>query len=100
MPHLAAINDKYEIKGLRLILVDATNRKELTEKMAAEFSLKPPVLLDEQNISREQYKIVGTPTTYLIDGAGRIIFKHVGYGPGMERTLEKEIEALLARKST
>ena len=68
--------------------------------MAAEFSVKPPVLLDEQRVSREQYKIVGTPTTYLVDGTGRIIFKHVGYGPGLERTLEKEIDALLARSRT
>jgi hypothetical protein len=28
-----------------------------------------------------------------------MIFKHVGYGPGMEKVLEREIEMLLARKT-
>jgi thiol-disulfide isomerase/thioredoxin len=100
LPHIAAINEKYQAKGLKVIVVDATNRKELTEKMMSELSYKAPVLLDEKDVAGEQYKIVGTPTTYLVDEAGRIIFKHVGYGPGLERAFEKEIEALLAKKST
>jgi thiol-disulfide isomerase/thioredoxin len=100
LPHIAEIGEKYQAKGLRVILVDATDRKELTEKMMSELSYKGPVLLDEKKVSREQYKIVGTPTTYLVDETGRMVFKHVGYGPGMEKAFEKEIEALLARKST
>jgi cytochrome oxidase Cu insertion factor (SCO1/SenC/PrrC family) len=99
LPHIAAINEKYQAKGLRVIVADATARKDLTEKMMSELAYTAPVLIDEGAVAREQYKIVGTPTTYLVDENGRIVFKHIGYGPGMERTLEKEIEALLARKS-
>lgn len=100
MPHLAAIGQKYQAAGLKTIVADATARKDLTERMASELGYTAPILIDEGGVAREQYKIVGTPTTYLIDHAGRMVFKHVGYGPGLESVLEKEIELLLAKKST
>lgn len=100
MPHLAALNSKYEAQGVKVIVIDVTGRKELTDKVAADASYGAPVLLDDKGFSRAEYKIVATPTTFVVDQSGRMIFKHVGYGPGMERMYEKEIDLLLARKTT
>jgi thioredoxin-related protein len=70
---------------------------ELTERVTSEASLSMPVLLDDRHDFSETYGLRATPTTLLVDPAGRIIFKHVGYAPGMELTLEREIDLLLER---
>jgi hypothetical protein len=74
--------------------------KEQTGKMVEEESLTMPVLLDSENVSREIYGIRATPTTFIVDQAGRAIFKHIGYGEGQEVMLETEIELLLDRGTT
>jgi thiol-disulfide isomerase/thioredoxin len=100
LPHLDALDAKYETKGVRVVVVDVTGRKELTDKVISEAAYKAPVLLDDKGFSRQEYKITATPTTFVVDQAGRMIFKHVGYGPGMETMFDKEIEALLGKKTT
>ena len=52
-------------------------------------------LVDEDGTTRAPYHASGTPTTYLIDGAGVIQWSHVGYGEGMEDVFRTEIERLL-----
>jgi len=56
------------------------------------------MLMDDQRVGREKYKIPGTPVTIILDRKGRMIFKHVGYGPGLEKTFEEEIRLLLERE--
>jgi cytochrome c biogenesis protein CcmG/thiol:disulfide interchange protein DsbE len=99
LPHLDALNSKYAAEGVQVLAIDVTGRKELTQKMATEASYKAPVLVDDKGFSRQQYKVTATPTTCIVDPSGKTIFRHVGYGPGMEKVLEKEIELLLARKT-
>ena len=68
--------------------------------MIAGASLTVPVLLDEKDISGEAYGVFATPTTFVVDTAGRIMFKHIGYGPGMEGMLQREVALLLERGTT
>ena len=82
---------------MKIILVDASNRKELTEKVMDEAVVSMPVLLDDKDISGEDYGVFATPTTFIVDSTGRIIFKHVGFGEGMEDLFEREIDLLLQR---
>ena len=83
-----------------MILIDVRNMKEQTGKMVEDESLTMPVLLDGEGISRELYGVYATPTTFIVDQAGRAIFKHIGYGEGQEVMLETEIELLLERGTT
>jgi len=81
--------------------VDVIGSKTLTEKMIADAGYKgSPVLIDEKELAHKDYNITATPTTFIVDPAGRMIFKHLGYGPGMEQMFEKEVDMLLARKTT
>ena len=54
-----------------------------------------PVLVDNGKVGRELYKIRGTPTTLIINGDGKVVFRHVGYYEGMEEVLKKEIQDLI-----
>jgi hypothetical protein len=98
LPHLDALNTKYAASGIQVLVIDVTGRKDLTQKVVTEASYKAPVLLDDKGFSRKEYKIMATPTTCIVDRSGKAIFRHVGYAPGMEAMMEKEIDMLLARK--
>ncbi len=78
-------------------MIDVRNLKEQTGKMAEDESLTMPVLLDSESVSRDLYGVHATPTTFIVDQAGRAVFKHIGYGGGQEVMLETEIELLLER---
>ncbi len=100
MPHLEEIEKKYADRGVRVIVVDVSNRKELTEKTLKKASLSLQVALDTENISREKYSIIATPTTFIVDQSGKAIFKHIGFSPGMEAMLEREVQAILDYQAT
>ena len=43
----------------------------------------------------KEYRGRGLPSTYVIDREGMVRFYHSDFKPGLERTIEKEIQALL-----
>jgi hypothetical protein len=90
---------KYDELGVEIIVVDASNRREKTAEIIAEHAITLPVVLDTDDISHQSYKVYATPTTLIVDSAGRIIFRHIGYGPGMEKMMDKEIDLLLQREA-
>ena len=72
------LSEQYGSSGVEVLVIDASNRKELTERMIAEASLTVPVLLDEKDISGETYGVFATPTTFVVDTAGRIGYSAAG----------------------
>jgi hypothetical protein len=44
---------------------------------------------------QRDYHIDSTPSTYLLDENGRVLFREDGYKPGDEKTIEAKIEAAL-----
>ncbi len=78
-----------------VVSVDASNQKARLDKMVTKTGVTFAILVDGKKVAREMYKIRGTPTTYIINGDGMIVFKHVGYYPGLESAMEKEIQGLV-----
>lgn len=73
------------------------NREE-DRRAAIDYARKTwsyPVLLDAGPVF-ERYGVGPIPTTFIIDPAGDIVSRHVGYGDGMEERLEAALTALLA----
>jgi hypothetical protein len=78
-----------------VISVDASNQTSRLDKMQKKTGVTFAILVGGKKVAREMYKIRGTPTTYIINGDGMIVFKHVGYYPGLESAMEKEIQSLV-----
>ena len=57
-------------------------------------TLPYPVLLDADPVFR-QYGVQGIPATFIIDRQGKVVNRHVGFSPGMEKTLEEDVKQLL-----
>ena len=62
-----------------------------------EYGFEIPNVFDTDNVAVERYGVAATPTTYLVDEEGRIIWRRYGYLPGEEVRLREKVEGLLAR---
>jgi hypothetical protein len=87
--------EKYKDAPVLVVSIDPGRRPKGFDELLASNKVVHTVLNDAEREAFKGYKIVGTPTTAIIDPTGRLMFRHVGYSPGDERTLDKEIETLL-----
>jgi peroxiredoxin len=94
-PHLEALRDTFGTRGLAVLAVETTNRPEHARRFVESRGFGVPVLLDDSNVARGTYRILGTPTTFIIDRAGRVVFQHVGFEPGQEAIYRRVVERLL-----
>jgi peroxiredoxin len=94
-PHLQELYAKLGGKDFVIVSIDNRNKPEENAPFIAKVGATFPILLDDRNVSRDIFKIKGTPTNLVIDREGRIVFRHLGYSPGDEKVLEAEIESLM-----
>lgn len=77
--------------------VDVRNDRAGTAAFYGEFGYQIPTVFDTENVGVRQYGVSATPTTYVVDDAGRIVWRRYGYLPGEEVRLREFIERELAR---
>ena len=97
LPEIQKIYDKYKDKGLSAVWVNILPEEEgLIAGWQVAKNLTVPVLIgaSQESLQRD-YHIDSTPSTYLLDENGRVLFHEDGYKPGDEKTLEAKIEAAL-----
>jgi hypothetical protein len=96
-PHIQAIYDKYKDPGLSMVwinVVPSENKK--VAPWQAEHQYTVPVLLgSSQPALQRDYKLKMTPTHYLLDAQGKVLFAHAGYTAGDEKELEQQIQKAL-----
>jgi hypothetical protein len=88
--------DKYASRGLVILSINVeTDEDSLVLPFLRNNKYGFIPLKGNRDWAKNVYKVVGTPTNFLLDGQGRVIFKPRPYDAETERTLELEIEALL-----
>ncbi len=70
---------------------DRTGARRIVEENDYSFT----VLFDTERIHSRDYRVIGFPVTFILDRDGNIVFRHVGYYPGMEVVVENEVRELL-----
>jgi hypothetical protein len=81
-----------------MVAVEVSNDHEGTKEFYEQNDFVVPTAFDTTGVAR-QYGIMGTPTAYLIDGDGRIVWRKYGYAVGEETELERRVADLLAESS-
>jgi len=92
------LNEQFKDRGVTFISIDRAPRPKAATGFLETNKVVHTVLSDATGSAFDSYRIAGIPTTVIIDAEGRVMFRHVGYSPGDEGRLAKEIEWLLARK--
>jgi cytochrome oxidase Cu insertion factor (SCO1/SenC/PrrC family) len=97
LPQIQKIYDKYKDKGFSAVWVNILPEEEgLIAGWQVAKNLTVPVLIggSQESLQRD-YHIDSTPTSYLLDEIGRVLFREDGYKPGDEKILEAKIEGAL-----
>jgi hypothetical protein len=91
--------ERHAEAGVKMAAVFSGRVTGAVEALVEELDASDYIVLDESESAYRAYGIHGVPTTILIDDAGRLMFRHVGFEEGMEDQFEAEIEALIAWRS-
>ena len=82
-------------RGLTVVLVSVDESPELVPPFVARHAPELVVFRDPEGRVAQQVKLPGMPTLYLLDREGRLIRRHVGFGPGDESELSQLLERAL-----
>ena len=96
MPTLEALYQRYKDRGLDVLAVNLDLRS--TAGVAAflqEVGVTFRVGLDPSWSIARAYRVLGLPTTYLIDRAGNVVVREVGERDWMDRVSQTAVAGLL-----
>lgn len=94
VPHFVELYDEYKEQGFEMVGISldaggANDVKPFVEKMNVNYTM----LIGNQDVTKEYGGIGGIPTTFVIDKAGQIRQKYVGYRE--KAVFENDIKMLL-----
>lgn len=96
MPALQRVYDARKAAGLVVLGVDTVDDAATIRTFVGQLGVRYPVVQDEDLRTTLRYKVVDTPSTFVIDRHGVIRFKTVG--PVERADLEREVAALEAER--
>lgn len=79
-PELQALHEAYEDEGLRVIgiTVDGPGSGTAIREFVEEFGVTYAVWWDPEDRATSAFGTFGLPTTYLLDGDGRVVWRRLG----------------------
>jgi peroxiredoxin len=95
---MEAMKKTYERQGLTVVAVNLDHERADAERFLQKFHPDFDVQFDPQGTSAERFKVMGMPTSVVIDRRGVVRFTHVGFRPADRDAYETELRALLAEK--
>jgi cytochrome c biogenesis protein CcmG/thiol:disulfide interchange protein DsbE len=94
-PWLNEIQSKYEKEGLVVIGINLDTELDQAKQFLKDVPANFRVFSDPDGKLAEQYKLVGMPSSFVIDGKGKVRHRHVGFKQSNIDEYEKSIESLL-----
>lgn len=97
IPVLQALHEQHAEDGLAVVGVSVDTRGEQANvrSFAEDFQMTYPIWLDPGDRVSSIFRLVGVPSTFLIDREGTIVWKHLGPIPADDPALAQAIEAAL-----
>ena len=97
LPEIQKIYDRYKQNGLSAVWINILPEETaLVPGWLVAKKLTVPVLVGgSQDAFQRDYSIESTPTTYLLDANGKVLYRADGYKPGDEKVLDEKIGGFL-----
>lgn len=97
IPALQRLHEENAARGLEVVgvSVDAPGEEESIRDFVREFGVTFPIWYDEENVVTPTFRLIGVPSTYLIDREGQIVWKFMGPIAENDTTLTRALERSL-----
>jgi peroxiredoxin len=97
-PHLQDLYEAFSPQGLNVVAINIIpDQDSMVPDWVEKHGLTFPVLLgaDPDQVV-EDYELVSTPLSFLLDSSGKTLLRFDGYRPGLEDYFEQNIRKALA----
>lgn len=98
MPDMMAMNRAFEGRPFQMLAISVDTRWSAVEAFYAEYGIDLPTFLDPGRQVYDDYKALGIPETFLIDGNGRILRKYIGPVEWTSPQVMAEVEGYLRQE--
>ena len=96
IPNFNKIHEKYKDKGVQMLAITTmSGALEDIKPKVAEFEMKYPVVVGDDQVEEGFGGLLGFPTTFIVDQNWKIYKKYVGMAASKREQIEKDIEKLL-----
>lgn len=92
IPDLIKFQEKYGTSGFTVLGVDVGESKTKVSTFAKKFGMNYPIVLDSQMAVAERYKIVGIPTSILVNSEGKILGQYHAFTKKLVADVEKALQ--------
>lgn len=96
MPSMERLRQKMQGRSLEIVALDSAEPIEDVRTFLATLKLAFPILLDPEGVNTRRWKVYALPTTFLLDGEGRIRYVLKGGAEWDEGEALQAIEGLLS----
>ena len=96
-PSLEVIYKRHRDRGVTVLLINEGETVEAIRRWAAK-RFTAPILLDHEGEVAGRYGLDGIPALFVINQTGHIVYRHDGYGGGLERSLQLILNELLPQE--
>ena len=94
-PWMNEMQAKYGERGLYVLGINVDAKKTDADKFLATVPAKFQVAYDAAGTTPKQFAVKAMPTSYLVDGDGKVVYVHSGFRESDQKALESAIVAAL-----
>jgi thiol-disulfide isomerase/thioredoxin len=94
-PWMNELKAHFSGEKFEIIAINLDENREYSQKFIADTQPGFTIAYDSEGKSAESYKVMGMPSSYLIDKNGNIVSQHVGFRQKDKAKIEAEIASLL-----
>ena len=95
-PEMIQLKEDLADQPFEVIAVTVDEKPSDAERFLRRYDVTYPILHDKEGRSAASYTLPGMPTSFVIDGNGKIQLRHTGFKPGDMEAIRETIMDLLS----
>ncbi|MGD8570433.1 MAG: redoxin domain-containing protein [Gammaproteobacteria bacterium] len=78
LPSMERAYAQLKTKGIEILAINVGESEDTIFTFTADYPVTFPLLMDRDSAIINQYPVMGLPTTFVIDGKGRLVYRAIG----------------------
>ena len=95
-PWMNEMHKKYSQQGLKIVAVNLDKDRDAIDKFLAENKAEFTIAFDPAGNVAKRYRLVGMPSSFIIDRTGQIRESHIGFRSSEMEKMESAIKSVLS----
>ena len=95
-PEIIRLKQSFADQPFEVVAVTVDENADDAERFLRRYDVPYPILHDKEGRFAARYQLPGMPTSFVIDGSGKIRLRHTGFKPGDMELIRETIEGLLS----